>query len=336
MDLRRIAPLGVALALVIPASAGSQERTVPQGVTAGGADLSGLTLQQAIDKLKAEVEPKLGETLIIGVSGKQWKLTMAEAKFAFNKTKTAQAALDATPGMPDAAGGAAPKTDIPLVVAHSKQAVAAFVSSIDKKVGKPSRSATVKLGLKKMHLTRAKVGLGLDKAATAKLIDATLDDAAAPRLLHKRLSKVYPKTNATDLKKQYGTVITIDKSTFKLRLWKRLKLVRTYGVAVGQPAYPTPEGRFAIQDKQIDPVWSVPNSPWAGELGGTTVAGGSAANPLKARWMGITDGVGIHGTGEDYSIGSAASHGCIRMHVWDVKALYPRVPVGTTVIIGKS
>ena len=74
----------------------------------------------------------------------------------------------------------------------------------------------------------------------------------------------------------------------------------------------------------------MPNSPWAGELGGSTVAGGSAANPLKARWMGITDGVGIHGTGDDYSIGSAASHGCIRMHVADVKRLYPLVPVGTT------
>ena len=49
--------------------------------------------------------------------------------------------------------------------------------------------------------------------------------------------------------------------------------------------------------------------------------------------MGITDGVGIHGTGDDYSIGSAASHGCIRMHVSDVKRLYPLVPVGATILI---
>jgi lipoprotein-anchoring transpeptidase ErfK/SrfK len=104
-------------------------------------------------------------------------------------------------------------------------------------------------------------------------------------------------------------------------------------VAVGQPAYPTPSGLFSIQDKQVNPVWSVPNSPWAGELQGTTVDGGSAANPLKARWMGIVNGVGIHGTGEDYSIGSAASHGCIRMHVPDVKDLFARVSVGTPVLI---
>ena len=56
-------------------------------------------------------------------------------------------------------------------------------------------------------------------------------------------------------------------------------------------------------------------------------------NPLKARWMGIVNGVGIHGTGEDWSIGSRASHGCIRMHVSDVIDLFPRVPVGSPVLI---
>jgi lipoprotein-anchoring transpeptidase ErfK/SrfK len=49
--------------------------------------------------------------------------------------------------------------------------------------------------------------------------------------------------------------------------------------------------------------------------------------------MGVTNGVGFHGTGEDYSIGTAASHGCLRMHVADVIALYKRVPVGTPVLI---
>ncbi len=80
----------------------------------------------------------------------------------------------------------------------------------------------------------------------------------------------------------------------------------------------------------------MPNSPWAGELRGSTVQGGSAANPLKARWMGIVNGVGIHGTGEEGSIGSRASHGCIRMRVADVIALYSRVPVGTAVLIAQE
>ncbi|MFM9141217.1 MAG: L,D-transpeptidase, partial [Solirubrobacterales bacterium] len=74
-------------------------------------------------------------------------------------------------------------------------------------------------------------------------------------------------------------------------------------------------------------------SPWAGELAGSRIPGGSPANPLKARWIGVSGSVGIHGTGDEWSIGSRASHGCIRMRVADVIALYPRVPVGSRVFI---
>ena len=63
------------------------------------------------------------------------------------------------------------------------------------------------------------------------------------------------------------------------------------------------------------------------------IPGGAPNNPLRARWLGIANGVGIHGTAEDWSIGTRASHGCIRMHVSDVIDLYNRVPVGTAVLI---
>ena len=77
----------------------------------------------------------------------------------------------------------------------------------------------------------------------------------------------------------------------------------------------------------------MPNSRWAGELAGSTVAGGSAANPLKARWMGIYNGAGIHGTDDTGSIGSSASHGCVRMLIPDVVELFDQVEVGTPIYI---
>jgi lipoprotein-anchoring transpeptidase ErfK/SrfK len=49
--------------------------------------------------------------------------------------------------------------------------------------------------------------------------------------------------------------------------------------------------------------------------------------------MGIYNGAGIHGTTDDGSIGSAASHGCIRMHIPDVIELYDQVPIGAPVYI---
>jgi lipoprotein-anchoring transpeptidase ErfK/SrfK len=76
----------------------------------------------------------------------------------------------------------------------------------------------------------------------------------------------------------------------------------------------------------------VPNSPWAGDLAGKVIPPGPD-DPIKARWMGIYAGAGIHGTDADGSIGSAASHGCIRMHIPDVIELYDEVSVGTPVYI---
>jgi lipoprotein-anchoring transpeptidase ErfK/SrfK len=313
-----------ALVAVPAASAAAADPTnVPQGVSAGGIDLSGATLDEARIRLETGIGGRINQDLILGASGKPWTLKMADAKLAFDALTTAKRALRAK------APGA-----VALKISHSRLAVRAWVASVATKVVQNPRDATVKITLRHIYRKRAKHGRGLNQKQVAAEVDAALDDGVnAPRVLHTRLVKVSPRVNANDLARVYGTVITVDKSNFKLRLFKGLKFAKSYGVAVGQPAYPTPSGLFHIADKQVDPVWSVPNSPWAGELQGTTVQGGSAANPLKARWMGIINGVGIHGTGEDYSIGSAASHGCIRMHVADVKDLFGRVPVGTPVLI---
>jgi lipoprotein-anchoring transpeptidase ErfK/SrfK len=64
------------------------------------------------------------------------------------------------------------------------------------------------------------------------------------------------------------------------------------------------------------------------------IPGGSAENPLKARWLGIYDGAGIHGTDQVGSLGSAASHGCLRMSIPDVIEVYEKIPVGTPIYIG--
>jgi lipoprotein-anchoring transpeptidase ErfK/SrfK len=153
------------------------------------------------------------------------------------------------------------------------------------------------------------------------------------RRLHTRLVAVRPSVTYKVLQRRYPRVITIDRDSFTLRLFRALRPWKRYSIAVGMAGLETPAGTYRIQDKQVDPAWHVPNSAWAGSLAGQVIPGGAPDNPLKARWLGIANGVGIHGTAEDWSIGTRASHGCIRMHVSDVIDLYPRVPVGTTVLI---
>jgi lipoprotein-anchoring transpeptidase ErfK/SrfK len=87
-----------------------------------------------------------------------------------------------------------------------------------------------------------------------------------------------------------------------------------------------------VQNKAVNPSWFVPNKPWAGSLAGKVIPPGPE-NPIKSRWMGIYDGAGIHGTSDTASIGTPASHGCIRMLIPEVEELYDQVPVRTPIYI---
>ena len=120
-----------------------------------------------------------------------------------------------------------------------------------------------------------------------------------------------PKVTTGELAKKYPEVITVDRPAFKLRFFKDLRLKKTYKIAVGQVGLETPAGLYHVQNKAINPAWHVPDSAWAGKLAGKVIPGGVPENPLKARWMGIYDGAGIHGTAR-YRL--ARERGVARLH----------------------
>lgn len=302
---------------------------IAAAVSAGGVDVSGLTVEEATQRLEGQRARLEAGSVTVQAADLLFKLKTKDADASFDVTRSVKRALYAG----RAAAGAA--VDVPLAVTYKQRAVRGFTARIDKRVSRAPRDSQLVITLRSVRVTHSRTGRDIDSRALAKRIGKALVDPRTDRVFKVKLRKVKPRVNALARRREGRTVITIDQSAFKLRLFKDLKVRKTYGVAVGQSAYPTPNGRFAIQNKQVNPVWSVPNSPWAGELAGSTVAGGSGANPLKARWMAIVNGVGIHGTGEGGSIGTRASHGCIRMHVPDVIDLFPRVPVGTPVLIGR-
>ncbi len=112
------------------------------------------------------------------------------------------------------------------------------------------------------------------------------------------------------------------------------KVLKKYSIACGSPYYPTPAGEFIVKEKVYYPAWYPPDSPWA--RGQKPVPPGPG-NPLGTRWVGLNgDSVGIHGTPSDWSIGSASSHGCIRMHIPEVEELFELVDIGIPVHIYDS
>lgn len=100
------------------------------------------------------------------------------------------------------------------------------------------------------------------------------------------------------------------------------------------PRYPTPLGWWKIVAKQVDPTWRNNGAEWATTMPDSIPGGPFGPLGTRALYLNAS-GIRTHGIppSEDWSIGNAASHGCMRMHRWDVEDLYPRVPVGTRVII---
>ncbi len=107
--------------------------------------------------------------------------------------------------------------------------------------------------------------------------------------------------------------IAIDVVRKSLTLYEGNKVLRTYAIASGKADTPSPIG-----------IWRI-KSRFSSEMSGF----GTRFLALNVPW-GI---YGIHGTNRPGSIGTSASHGCIRMHVKSAEELYRLVPNGTKVVI---
>ena len=246
---------------------------------------------------------------------------------------TAERAYRAGTARPAPAGGGTPAAlSVRVAISHSQQAVAKFVDGIGRTVNRAPVDATLNMTVAHMYVRQDHDGLYIVERSLARSIDAAIDSTSASHVFHERMSHTRAHVTASSLPDAYPTVVTVDRANFRLRLFKRLRFVKSYGVAVGRSGLATPAGLYHVQDREVNPSWHVPNASWAGSLAGQTIPPGPN-DPIKARWLGLANGVGIHGTAEDWSIGSRASHGCIRMHVSDVIELYRQVPLGTPVLI---
>jgi lipoprotein-anchoring transpeptidase ErfK/SrfK len=208
-----------------------------------------------------------------------------------------------------------------------------FVEHVAKKVDRAPRDATVSASGDSLNVVPAENGRTLKQGRLQSSILTSLDNGGRNKQVNAHILVAKPKVSTDEVASKYPVYLTLDRAAFTLRLWEHLKLAKSYPVAVGQLGLETPAGLYHIENKQVNPSWSVPNSAWAGDLAGQVIPPGPE-DPLKARWLGIFDGAGIHGTDETWSIGQAVSHGCVRMTIPDVIELYPRVPVGTPIYIG--
>jgi lipoprotein-anchoring transpeptidase ErfK/SrfK len=316
----------------------SRSDIIAKGVTAGGVDLSGLKRAEARAKLQRELSAPLQKSVVVKYRGHRYKLSAAKAQVVVDTDDMSQRALAASRegnlisrATRELTGGSVHQS-IPIEVTYSRRAVAKFAKRVQHKIDRSAVDATIGFSGGGIQKVDSRTGRKLDTAALKKQVGAELVEPTADHKVVASVEKVKPKVTTAELADKYPTVIIVNRGGFQLTLYKHLGVEKTYRIAVGQAGLETPAGKYTIQDKQVDPSWHVPNSAWAGSLAGRVIPPGPD-NPIKARWMGIYNGAGIHGTTDIGSLGTNASHGCIRMAIPDVEQLFDRVDVGDPVFI---
>lgn len=315
----------------------SREDTIAEGVTVAGIDVGGMQAAAARRLVIRELQAPLERPLVVRRGKARFALSAEDAGVRADVDGMVGEALEAsregsivTRVARDLTGGEE-KAQVPPRVSYDEDAVESLVQRVKGKLNRPARDAEVDFpSLEKVEEQR---GRKLEAAALKQRLAQALTVPGVERVVRAPVRIIEPEVTTAELADKYPVVLVADRYNFKLRLYRDLELQKEYIVAVGAVGFDTPAGLYSIQNKAVNPAWSVPNREWAGKLAGTVVPGGVPENPLKARWLGIYDGAGIHGTDQTQTLGTRASKGCLRMAIPDVIELYDQVPVGAPIYI---
>ncbi len=313
---------------------------IARGIKIGGVDVGGLRAAAARTRIEHDLIAPLNQPVTVRSGTHTWHISGRQAGLTVDATDMVDRAVSAgrqgsilTRTFRSVFGGSV-KRDIPVQVDYSHEAVRSLTAQVRAALNVPARDATVKPGSAGLTEVESRPGVTVNSPLLGARVEQALTGTATSHVVEVPTRRAMPAVSTAELAAKYPAYIVVDRSGFTLRFYDHLKLALSYPIAVGMQGLETPPGLYAVQYKEVDPPWVVPNSAWAGKLAGKTIPPGPQ-DPLKARFMAFDGGAGIHGIdpSEYSSIGHDASHGCVRMRIPDVIALYKRTPVGTPVFI---
>ena len=340
---RVLLALGLLLVLGAGAAVGydtSRADHLAEGIRIGGVDVGGLDRAAAERRLHARAVAPQRRTLRVHTPARTWVLTPAE----LNVTADVDAALDRAMaesrrgwlGARVARGlaGEELRESMPLKTHYAPGVLPRVVADVAAANRVEPVDATVKPSASGLERVASRDGSRVDTGALFESLERAVQHRSRPADIDVVTKPVPAKVTTEDLAERYPAYIVVDRKSHKLRFFENLEPFKTWPIAVGKAGLETPSGLYDVQWRELNPIWRVPDSDWAGELAGTSIPPGPD-NPIKARWLAFNGGAGIHGIDPSQysSIGTDASHGCVRMRIPDVISLYKRSPVGTPVFV---
>lgn len=312
---------------------------VTRGVTVAGHDLGGMTAGQVRTAVDEYVSAPALQPLTVSGANRSWTLdpkgivtvdadAMIDEAYAPARNATLVTRL-----MSRVAGEPLP-ADVRPVYSVATSTLAAWVQQTAATVDAAPVDAKRKIANYAILITPEVYGSSVDQKSAVARISAALTGEAAlsttNRVASLPIKVIAPKV----LKSSFKRAIVVSISERRVRLFNGDTLVKTYPCAPGQIAWPTPLGDFRVVRKQANAPWLNPHSAWSASM--PDIIPGGPNNPMGDRKIGINyPGVFLHGIppSEYSSIGTRASHGCMRMMPSAIHDLYPRVRVGDPVFI---
>lgn len=304
------------------------------GVRIAGLDVSGLTKEEALAKVQSSLDAQISRPTVVQAVGKTWEISPKEmgakapAAAAVDEAVSIGERYEWTERFWRRFNSHSENQDYEIPVSVDPELIRAFVAKVSGAVGENPVSGGLRLSGNDLQFVRSQPGRELVAAKALGKVREALRNAIPTVKLP--VAKVKPKDTGTN-----SQVIVVDLSENRLFLYEGKKIDRKFTVATGAPGFPTPTGSFSIIGKRKNPTWTNPSpNGWGSSMPPSIPPG--PGNPLGTRALDLNaPGIRIHGTSDIGSLGTAASHGCIRMAMPDVEQLYDLVDIGTAVLIKK-
>lgn len=311
---------------------------IPYGVVVAGAQLGGLDAEQAASVIASAVTGPLTRPISVSADGKTFEFDPSGA-VSVDAESMISDAFDPRRQAPFATrlrhdlGRVPMAAEVKPAYTVDGKVVAAWVSSVATKIDRPAIDATVTISSEEATLTPSRTGRKTRISESVAAIQAAFDSDTALQDADRTVDLVVDEVAPAVSEKDLGHTIIVDLSKRHIWLFDGAKLEKEYPCAIGTPSHPTPTGHYTIINKRKWPSWSNPApNGWGKDMPAYIPPG--PGNPLGTRALDLSaSGIRFHGTTKSWSVGTAASHGCMRMYRHDIEDFFERVEVGTNVFI---
>ncbi len=321
--------------------------TIPEGTTAEGIDLSGMTPEEARAELADHAQDASTVSVTLQVGEVEYPVSL-DSSVSYDVDSVVDAAMAPLEGQTAAdriehqvkkrlGRAEVEPRDLDVTYTLDLEPVRAEIERIAAETAATPVDATRTFEGDKVVITEGTTGRALDidlsyqAAADALAFDP--ETGSYELSSNVTVPLIYEELKPAVTADSFGKAITVNLTSLYLYLYDGDELEKKYRIGAGKPGYETPTGLLEITAKRKNPVWINPSPDgWGKDMPERM---GPAANaPLGLRALNLNrPAIRIHGESRLQKIGAHGSHGCINLTNPDVVDLFDRVEVGTPVYV---